>query len=144
MDSIFDSLEISATGLSAERLRMNTIANNIANANTVSGTDEEAYKRKSVIFKTMIDDSFYSSFSNSLQECGVEVKGIVEDNSKPQMKYEPNHPDADENGFIRLSNVNILNEMVDMISATRAYEANITAIDSTKSMVKKAINIGNY
>jgi flagellar basal-body rod protein FlgC len=144
MDSIFDSLEISATGLSAERFRMNTIANNIANANTVSSTDEGAYRRKSVVFRTMTDDSFYSSFSSNLQECGVEVKGIVEDKSKPQLKYEPGHPDADENGFIRLSNVNVLNEMVDMISATRAYEANITAIDSSKSMVKKAINIGNY
>jgi flagellar basal-body rod protein FlgC len=83
------------------------------------------------------------SLADSLKVSGVEVTGIVEDNSLPTVKYEPSNPLADENGFVKMSNVNVLNEMVDMISASRAYEANVTAIDATKTMIKKAISITN-
>jgi flagellar basal-body rod protein FlgC len=143
MVSLFQSLDISATGLSAERLRMNVIANNIANANAISPADAEPFKRKSVILKPMDENNFSLDLENSLKLNGVEVAGIVEDNASPTLKYDPNNPLADENGFVKMSNVNVLNEMVDMISASRAYEANVTAIDSTKSMIKKVISLTN-
>ena len=143
MVSLFQSLDISATGLSAERLRMNVIANNIANANAISSADAEPFKRKSVILKPMDENNFSLDLENSLKLNGVEVAGIVEDNASPTLKYDPNNPLADENGFVKMSNVNVLNEMVDMISASRAYEANVTAIDSTKSMIKKVISLTN-
>jgi len=141
MSSLFDSLEISATGLSAERLRMNVISNNIANANTISSADGEPYKRKSVVMEPISDNNFSLNLSENLKTCGVEVTGIVQDNSMPTLKYDPSNPLADEDGFVKMSNVNVLNEMVDMISASRAYEANVTAIDVTKSMIKKAISL---
>jgi flagellar basal-body rod protein FlgC len=143
MPSLFNSLEISATGLSAERLRMNVIASNIANANTVDPASGQPFKRKAVILESMTDKSFSLNLDDSLKAKGVEVTGIVEDNSLPTVKYEPSNPMADENGFVKMSNVNVLNEMVDMISASRAYEANVTAIDATKTMIKKAISITN-
>ncbi len=141
MSSLFQVLEISATGLSAERLRMNVIASNIANANTISPLNGEPFKRKGVLLKPMIDNGFSLSLANSLSTKGVEVVGIVEDNSPPTLKYDPSNPLADKNGFVKMSNVNVLNEMVDMISASRAYEANVTAIDTTKSMLKKVISM---
>jgi len=143
MSSLFKSLEISATGLSAERLRMNVIANNIANANTVSPANSEPFKRKAVILEPISDNKFSLTLQENLKIQGVKVVGIVEDNSQPTVKYDPSNPMADENGFVKMSNVNVLNEMVDMISASRAYEANVTAIDATKSMVKKTINLAN-
>jgi len=143
MDTLFTNLEISATGLSAERLRMDVISNNIANANTVNAADGVPYKRRSVVLGTRAEDSFSASFKNTLGQKGVEVLAILEDNSPPQLKYDPANPLADQNGMVELSNVNVLNEMVDMISASRAYEANVTAIESTKSMIKKAISMGN-
>ncbi len=143
MSSLFKSLEISATGLSAERLRMNVIANNIANANTVSPANSEPFKRKAVILEPISDNKFSLTLQENLKIQGVKVVGIVEDNSQPTVKYDPSNPMADENGFVKMSNVNVLNEMVDMISASRAYEANVTAIDATKSMIKKTINLAN-
>ena len=141
MSSLFTSLEISSTGLSAERLRMNVIANNIANANTVSSADGEPFKRKAVVLKSMPENNFNLSLADNLKGNGVEVAAILQDNSMPSMKYEPSNPLADENGFVKMSNVNVLNEMVDMISASRAYEANVTAVEATKSMIKKAISM---
>ena len=143
MESLFRVLEVSGSGLTAERLRMDVIANNIANANTVNAQDGTPYRRKSVILNTMHDNRFNFSFRDSLRERGVQVSGIAEDRRPPQLKYDPSHPNADEEGMVMLSNVNVLNEMVDMISATRAFEANVTAIEATKSMAKRAISIGN-
>lgn len=142
MFSMFKTLEISATGLSAERLRIDVISNNIANANATSSVDGTPYKRKSVLLRSREMDEFGMDLSSSIRSMGVEVAGIVEDNSPPVMKYDPGNPFADEEGFVELPNVNILNEMVDMISATRAYEANITAIESTKLMITKTIDMG--
>ncbi|MBN2072716.1 MAG: flagellar basal body rod protein FlgC [Actinobacteria bacterium] len=139
---MFKTLEISATGLSAERLRIDVISNNIANANATSSVDGTPYKRKSVLLKSREMDGFITSLDSSMKAMGVEVAGIVEDNSPPVMKYDPGNPGADEEGFVELPNVNILNEMVDMISATRAYEANITAIESTKLMITRTIDMG--
>ena len=141
MDSIFKVLDISASGLTAERVRMDIIANNIANANTTLSVNGEPYKRKSVILASRTDTSFSNDLQENIKNMGVEVIKIVDDTAPPKLKYDPSDPNADANGFIRLPNVNVLNEMVDMISATRSYEANATAIESTKSMVKSTFEI---
>jgi flagellar basal-body rod protein FlgC len=141
MDSMFKVLDISASGLTAERVRMDIIANNIANANTTLSVNGEPYKRKSVVLASKTDTSFSMDLQENIKNMGVEVVKIVDDAAPPKLKYDPSDPNADADGFIRLPNVNVLNEMVDMISATRSYEANATAIESTKSMVKSAFEI---
>ena len=141
MDSMFNVLDISASGLTAERVRMDIIANNIANANTTLSVNGEPYKRKSVILASKTDTSFSMDLQENIKNMGVEVIKIVDDMAPPKLKYDPSDPNADADGFIRLPNVNVLNEMVDMISATRSYEANVTAIESTKSIIKSTFEI---
>ncbi|KEI13186.1 flagellar basal-body rod protein FlgC [Clostridium novyi B str. ATCC 27606] len=141
----FSSLRISASGLSAERLRMDTISSNITNFKTTRGKDgkKEPYRRKIAVFQENLkkelskDKKVYETSLN-----GVKAVGIVEDKSPLRKVYNPNHPDADKDGYVLMPNVNILNEMADMIAATRAYEANVTAINSSKSMFMKALEIG--
>lgn len=138
MFSAFRSLRISSSGLSAERLRMDTISSNIANANTTRGEDGGPYRRKVAVFQENLDQA--SNDENKL--LGVKAVGIEEDTSSFQKVYDPTHPDADADGYVTMPNVNILNEMADLITATRAYEANVTAMDSEKSMFTKALEIG--
>lgn len=142
MNSIFNILDISASGLTAERLRMDVIANNIANANTTLSVNGEPYKKKSVVLASKTDASFSTNLNENINNMGVKVVGIVDDTAPPILKYDPSDPNADENGYVKFPNVNILNEMVDMISATRSYEANATAVESTKSMIKKTLEMG--
>lgn len=142
----FNSMNISATGLTAQRLRMDIISQNIANVDTTRTEDGTAYKRKTVLFQERNDNpSFNSYFKNAMSKAvsgnGVRVTRIAEDDSPGSQVYEPSHPDADENGYVTKPNVNIVEEMVNMISATRSYEANITAINSTKSMIAKTMEI---
>jgi flagellar basal-body rod protein FlgC len=141
MLSIFNTLNISASGLTAERLRMDVTSNNIANANTTLSVDGTPFKRKSVILAEKASGNFSMDLNSSIQDKGVEVAAIVEDNRPPVLRYDPSSPNANEEGYVVMPNVNILNEMVDMISATRAYEANATAIEATKSMIKKTLEI---
>ncbi len=141
MSSIFNTLEVSGSGLTAERLRMDVIANNIANANTTLSVDGTPFKRKSVILSEKAIGDFGMDLNNSIKEKGVEVAAIVEDNSPPILRYDPGSPHANEEGYVVMPNVNVLNEMVDMITATRAYEANATAIEATKAMIKKTLEI---
>ncbi|MDV3428884.1 MAG: flagellar basal body rod protein FlgC [Bacillota bacterium] len=138
MFSAFKSLRISSSGLSAERLRMDTISSNIANANTTRGENGEPYRRKVAVFQENLDQA--SNNSNKL--LGVKAVGIEEDDSPFQREYDPTNPDADKDGYVTMPNVNILNEMADLITATRAYEANVTAMNSEKSMFLKALEIG--
>ncbi|NLW17038.1 MAG: flagellar basal body rod protein FlgC [Firmicutes bacterium] len=136
---------ISASGLSAQRLRMDIIADNIANASTVRPPGEAPFQRRYPIFAAKQDDSFAAVLRRSTQQLGqgVRVVAIAEDNVTPgELVYQPEHPYADEQGYIRMPNVNIMREMVNMISASRAYEANVTALNSTKAMVAKALEIG--
>lgn len=147
---IFSAIDASASGLSAQRLRMDTIAENIANADTTRTKTGGPYKRKTVVFEardrgtpfSQILDEKSKVFSKA-KSGGVEVTSIVEDNSDFQKKYDPTHPDADKDGYVSLPNVNVLEEMVNMISATRSYEANVTALNASKSMAAKALEIGN-
>lgn len=144
--SLFNTINTSASGLTAQRLRLDVIAENIANVNTTRTSTGNPYRRKDVILSSRSDNGFSSFFRNSLRtsdnQKGVKVRKIVEDQSPFIEVYQPGHPDADENGIVRMPNVEIVREMVNMISASRAYEANITALNNTKSMAMKALEIG--
>ncbi|NLM36184.1 MAG: flagellar basal body rod protein FlgC [Clostridiales bacterium] len=138
----FSALRISASGLSAERLRMDTIASNIANVSTTRGEDGKPYVRKIAVFQENLNKAMASKKDSGSQFLGVKAVGIVEDQSELRRVYDPSHPDADEEGYVLMPNVNILNEMADMIAATRAYEANVTVMNNTKAMFSKALEIG--
>lgn len=142
--NFLDSLTISSSGLSAQRLRMNLISSNMANVNTTRTETGEPYKRKDAIFEAIQTDDFKNVLDGRLEEAGrgVNVARIIEDDKPFVEKYDPGHPDADENGYIRLPNVNIVEEMVNMISASRSFEANATAVRATKDMAGIALEIG--
>lgn len=144
--AFLDAINISASGLTAEKLRMDVISRNIANVNTTRTADGTPYRRQVVVFQ---EDSKAMSFSDYLNDAsknmlgsGVKVVGITEDKTPFKSVYDPGHPDADEQGYVKMPNVEVMTEMVNMISASRAYEANVTAINSTKSMAMKALEIG--
>lgn len=142
--NFLDSLAISSSGLSAQRLRMNLISSNLANVNTTRTETGEPYKRKDLVFEAAQPDAFKSLLDAELNDDGrgVKVAAIIEDNKPFIEKYDPGHPDADENGYIRLPNVNVVEEMVNMISASRSFEANATAVRATKDMAAMALDIG--
>ncbi len=144
--SIFNSMNVSATGLTAERLRMDTISNNIANANATRTVSGGPYRRKIVVFKEREPSEFQKILSrytgNKNIGRGVEVKEIVEDPSDFKRVFNPTHPDADKDGYVLMPNVNTISEMINLMTATRAYEANVSVINSTKSMLSKALEIG--
>ncbi|OKP79014.1 flagellar basal body rod protein FlgC [Paenibacillus helianthi] len=143
------SFGISASALTAQRLRMDVISSNIANAETTraSVVDGKAvpYRRKMVVLETAQNDSFSNilhSKMNSGGSQGVKVQSIIEDSSPLKPVYNPSHPDADADGYVYMPNVDITKEMVDMLSTTRSYEANLTMLNASKSMVSKALEIG--
>ncbi len=144
--SFLSSIDISASALTAEKLRMDIISKNIANANTTRTASGSPYRRQMVVFEGSESNISFSQYLNdaskSLIGNGVKVKGIVEDQSPFKSVYEPGNPDADEDGYIKMPNVDVMTEMVNMITASRAYEANVTAINSTKGMAAKALEIG--
>ncbi|MSN27386.1 MAG: flagellar basal body rod protein FlgC [Geobacter sp.] len=136
---------ISASALTAERTRMNLIASNLANANSTRTPEGGPYKRKDAVFASMsMENSFPSVLDKRGQSGakGVEVMEITEDRSPPRLQYEPGHPDANAQGYVAFPNVNVVEEMADMISATRAYEANVTAAKASMSIQMKALEIG--
>ncbi|WP_047981275.1 flagellar basal body rod protein FlgC [Ornithinibacillus contaminans] len=149
--SIFNAFNASSSALTAQRLRMDVISSNIANANTTRATvnengEYEPYRRKMVEMEPA-DKSFQSFLqkatnTSSNPASGVKVSGIVEDEEPFKLSYDPTHPDANEAGYVQLPNVDPLKEMVDLMSATRSYEANITALNASKSMLMKALEIG--
>lgn len=142
--SVFSAMNISATGMTAQRTRLDVISQNIANVNTTRDADGNVYKRKSVIF----EEKNYVSFDDTLINAtgnlgkGVKISEIFEDDSEGRMVYDPSHPDADENGYVTYPNVNTVTEMTDMIDASRSYEANVTAFNASKNMELKALEIG--
>ena len=131
----FSSIDISATGLFAQRSRLDAIANNIANVNTTRTDEGGPYKRQEVIFRA--HSGKYESGSG-----GVDVEAVVESSDPPKMVHDPTNPDANAQGMVAMPNVNVVEEMVDMISATRAYEANVQAINAARQMASKALEIG--
>lgn len=145
MIGAFSTMRISSSGLSAERLRMDTIASNIVNAKTTrnSNGEKKAYRRKIAVFQENLSNSISNTKGISENEIlGVKSIGIKEDNSPLRKVYDPSNPDADATGYVEMPNVNILNEMADMIASSRAYEANISAINTEKAMFSKALQIG--
>ena len=134
----FSSFDISASGIFAQRTRLDVIANNIANAESTRTADGGPYRRQTVTFSAAYKDAV----GNKSQMSGVDVSPVMEDPTDYKSVYDPGHPDADASGYVKMPNVNMMEEMVDMISATRAYEANVTAMNATKSMITAAIDIG--
>lgn len=137
--SLFGSFDISASGMTAERLRMDTIANNLANVNTTRTARGGPYRRQMVVFEERLVQALGAGRARG---AGVRVSRIVEDNDPPRLQYDPDHPDADDQGYVALPNINVVTEMVDMISASRAYEANVAALNAAKAMALKALEIG--
>lgn len=145
--SMFNAFDINASGLTAQRYRMDIISENVANANTTRTKDGTPYVRKVVTFEEKGGQTPFSRVLNthlsSYSGQGVKVSGVHEDTvSEMNMVYDPSHPDADENGYVLYPNVNIITEMTNLIDATRAYEANATAFSATKSMALQGLEIG--
>lgn len=148
---IFSSINTAATGLSAERVRLDVIADNIANASTTRTTEGGPFRRSRVIFRPRTDQPYWRSpflpsyLDNGVGK-GVRVSRTERDAAPPRLVYDPTHPDAIQSGprrgYVEYPNVNIVNEMVDMIAASRAYEANVAIMNGSKSMFLKALEIG--
>jgi flagellar basal-body rod protein FlgC len=148
---LFDAIDASGSGLQAERLRMDVTSENLANAQTTKGADGQPYRRKSVVLQEA--GSTGSSFASVLSSVqggrvpgatdahGVKVAGIVEDQTPLKRIYDPGHPDADANGYVTMPNVNTVTEMTDLISASRSYEANVTAMQTAKTMFSKTLDL---
>lgn len=145
---MLEILKTAGSALTAQRLRMDVISSNLANAEATSTPEGGPYKRERVVFGPTLRDSLdkLSGGSNPVSSGalpgGVEVKAIVKDDEEPRMVLDPTHPDADENGFVAYPNVDLVTEMTDMLSATRSYEANITVVNVAKSMAQRALDIG--
>lgn len=149
---MFDAINAAGTALTAERMRMDVTAENLANAQTTRGADGQPYRRKEVILQEKPNGKSFGAMLSAAQNPvaanrsrgnggGVEVGAIVEDQSDFRMQYDPGHPDADQNGYVRMPNVNPVTEMVDLISASRGYEANVTAMNTAKQMFSKSLEI---
>jgi len=134
-----DIFKVSASALEAQRIRMNTIASNMANAHSTKTVEGGPYVKKEVVFMTV---PINSDKSEGLE--GVRVAGIVENPEPPIVVYDPGHPDADENGYVSMPNINVIEEMVNMMMALRAYEANVKAFNISKGMFQKALEIGRF
>jgi flagellar basal-body rod protein FlgC len=147
--SMFGGMEISASALTAQRLRMNVTAENLANAQTTRGADGQPYRRKEVVLQSVAQGGFGaqlgaamgSSSGNQSRPPGVEVAAITEDQTNGKLVYDPSHPDANAQGYVRMPNVDTVTEMVDLIDAQRAYEANVTAMQASKQMFAKTLEI---
>lgn len=149
---ISNGFDISASALTANRMRMDVISSNIANAETTRASyvngEYVPYKRKMVVLNSN-EQSFSQVFNNTMNGTdasnkfqGVNVTKIIEDSSPFKLVYNPSHPDANQDGYVQMPNVDIATEMVDMIGAVRAYESNVTALNATKSMFMKALELG--
>ena len=145
--SLFTSFSISASALTAERMQLDLIANNLANINT-AGTPgggpgaPQAYRREMPVFAQRLLQETGADGLPVEVPGGVEITGVIKDNSPPRLKYEPGNPLADKQGYVAYPNINVVNEMVDMITAVRTYQANVTAFNAAKAMAQKALTIG--
>jgi len=143
-----DSLAVSVSALDAHRHRLNVIASNLANAQSTRTSDGGPYRRRDVVFQAApVSPSFQRAFQQAAGPGrhavdGVKVARVIEDRKPGQTVYDPRHPDADKKGFVTMPNVNVMEEMVNMIGASRAYEANVQAINATRTMWNRALEIG--
>jgi flagellar basal-body rod protein FlgC len=146
---LFDAIDVAGSGLSAERLRMDVTAGNLANAQTTQGADGQPYRRRQVVLQEAAGGSSFGAMltgamggsSSASDANGVQVGGIVEDTAPARRVYDPGHPDADAQGYVSLPNVNPVTEMVDLIGASRSYEANVTAMQTAKTLFSKTLEL---
>lgn len=131
--SYYDVLDVAATGLSAQRIRMNVLSSNMANANTTRTEDGGPYRKKNVIFKQVLTGEHLG---------GVKVDKIYEDTKPPRLQYDPTHPDANEEGYVAMPNISPVEEMVNLLEAARAYESNLSILQSAKELADSALEIG--
>jgi len=135
------AVNAAASALNAERARIEVAVSNLANIESTRGPDGQPYRRRDVVLQSTPVDSFDQVLGRA-SSTGVQVAGIVEDQTAPRRRYEPSHPDADKEGYVSLPNVDPAEEMVDMLSAARAYQANLTAIGLIRDMVSRALELG--
>jgi flagellar basal-body rod protein FlgC len=141
MPTLTSAIAASASGLNAERARIEVAVSNLANAESTRSASGEPYRRRDVILATDAVDQFDGALQNA-SAVGVRVAAVVEDGAEFKRRYEPSHPDADADGFVALPNVEPAEEMVDMLSAARAYQANLTAINLVRDMIARALELG--
>ncbi|MFA5384601.1 MAG: flagellar basal body rod protein FlgC [Eubacteriales bacterium] len=141
MSLSFKSFEISESGLAAEKMRLNLIAANLANINTTRTSSGGPYKRKAPVFEDKLQLERESNQDYKIKDGGVKVSYIWEDQSPPRLAYEPNNPEADQQGFVAYPNINVASEMIDLITASRAYEANLMTLEAAKTMAQKALEL---
>ncbi len=135
--SLLKVLDIAGSGMSAQSVRLNTTASNMANLNTVSGDAQSAFRARHPVFETALDQFASDSVG------GVRVLGVVESNRPPEMVYEPGHHLADENGYVYRPNTNLAEEMTNMISASRAFQTNAEILTTTRDLLLRTLNLGN-
>lgn len=136
---LFNVFDVSGSGLKAQSVRLNTTASNLANADSVSSNFQDTYRARKPVFAAALNQAINGESSDAVQ---VEVKGIVESDAPLRREYNPNHPLADKDGYIYKPNVNVMEEMADMISASRSYQTNIQVADAAKQMLNSTLNLG--
>lgn len=141
MDTLNGALSASASGLNAERTRIDVAVSNLANADTTQGANGQPYRRRDVVLQSDQTPSFDSALGQT-GAIGVKVVQVVQDQAAPRLQYDPTNPDANANGYVALPNVSVPQEMVNMLGAARAYQANLAAVSLIKSLIQKAIAIG--
>jgi flagellar basal-body rod protein FlgC len=145
--SLFGGLDVSASALTAQRLRMDVTAENLANAQTTKGADGQPYRRKEVVLREISQGGFGAQLTAAMgtgaksRPGGVEVAEIASDQTAGKMVYDPSHPDANAQGYVQMPNVDTVTEMVDLIDSSRAYEANVTAMQASKQMFTKTLDL---
>ncbi len=140
--SLLSAMDTSASGLMAEKRRMELIAQNVANIETTRTTEGGPYKRKVAVFREVLDNQLSGNAGDKFNRAGVEVAEVITAEKEPLRVYDPQHPDADQDGYVLKPNINLADEIVDSITASRAYSANVTVLNTTKEMAVKALSIG--
>jgi flagellar basal-body rod protein FlgC len=141
--NVFDSMDVIASGMAAERLRLDVTSSNMANANTTRTAEGGPYQRRDPVFNTAPVDT--QNFGSVMGEAltGVEVSEVINDQSEPRKVYDPSHPDAQEDGYVSMPNITMVEEMVNMLNASRSYEAQLTAMHGVVEMTEKALSLGH-
>ncbi|KZN55017.1 flagellar basal body rod protein FlgC [Pseudoalteromonas luteoviolacea] len=140
--SLYNVFDIAGSGMSAQNIRLNTTASNISNANSVSSSQDEVYRARHPVFAAELNKATAANPSTLSSSVGVKVLGIVESDKPLQVEYNPNHPSADKDGYIYKPNVNVVEEMTNMISASRSYQTNVQVADAAKQMLSKTLLLG--
>jgi flagellar basal-body rod protein FlgC len=139
--SLFSSLQVSSSGMTAQRTRAEMLVENMANAETTRTPEGGPYRRKDVVFSTQMQTSPFSAVFQNEMGIGVEVADVVRDSRAPDLRYQPGHPDADAKGYVAYPKMNPAEEMVDLLSASRSYQANVSAISAVKDMINHSLDI---